>query len=241
MSFLGSRWCGPGQHSAVPASGDRGDRAGRRRGHRRAARSPRRSAQRSGQDNLVNASDSKQLTATSVSRAEAAAPPAALLRVVSVTPAGGAHHANGGAPVTLTFSSALSPRRRCRRSRRRSPGSWKVTGATATFTPSSGFLPDTKVTREDPRRHGGMRSGRLGGHAQDRRQASRSPPALTPRSGCSRCLRSSATCRSTWTPDATATDAATGRLPAEPERAGVGRLRAAGRHVHASSPATRAS
>jgi hypothetical protein len=98
-----------------------------------------------GQEKLANAGDGKRLT-------KPAAPPGPL-RLLSVSPAGGTQDANGGGPVTLTFSSALSPATPLPALSPKIAGSWKVAGATATFTPSSGFLPDTKVTLTIP---GGM-------------------------------------------------------------------------------------
>jgi peptidoglycan hydrolase-like protein with peptidoglycan-binding domain len=109
------------------------------------------SAHASGQESLVNTGDSKQLNKPAGSAAPS--PKAAPLRLLSVSPAGGAHDANGGAPVTLTFSSALSPATPLPTLSPKIAGSWKVAGATATFTPSSGFLPDTKVRLTIP---GGM-------------------------------------------------------------------------------------
>ncbi len=103
------------------------------------------SAHGSGQEKVANAGDSKTLTKS--------AAPAGPLRLLSVSPAGGAGDANGGAPVTLKFSSALSPSTPLPTLSPKIAGSWKVTGATATFTPSAGFLPDTKVTLTIP---GGM-------------------------------------------------------------------------------------
>jgi peptidoglycan hydrolase-like protein with peptidoglycan-binding domain len=109
------------------------------------------SAHASGQEHLVNTGDSKQLNKPA--GAAAPSPKAAPLRLLSVSPAGGAHDANGGGPVTLTFSSALSPATPLPTLSPKIAGSWKVAGATATFTPSSGFLPDTKVRLTIP---GGM-------------------------------------------------------------------------------------
>jgi peptidoglycan hydrolase-like protein with peptidoglycan-binding domain len=109
------------------------------------------SAHASGQESLVNTGDSKQLNKPA--GAAAPSPKAAPLRLLSVSPAGGAHDANGGGPVTLTFSSALSPATPLPTLSPKIAGSWKVAGATATFTPSSGFLPDTKVRLTIP---GGM-------------------------------------------------------------------------------------
>jgi peptidoglycan hydrolase-like protein with peptidoglycan-binding domain len=109
------------------------------------------SAHASGQEGLVNACDSRQLSKpTATATPSAKAEP---LRLLSVSPAGGAHDANGGGPVTLTFSSALSPATPLPTLSPKIAGSWQVAGATATFTPSSGFLPDTKVKLTIP---GGM-------------------------------------------------------------------------------------
>src|SRR6185312_9598028 len=66
---------------------------------------------------------------------------------------GGTHHADGGAPITLTFSSALSPATPLPSLSPKIAGIWKVSGATVTFTPASGYLPDTKVKLTIP---GGM-------------------------------------------------------------------------------------
>jgi peptidoglycan hydrolase-like protein with peptidoglycan-binding domain len=107
------------------------------------------SAHSSGQQNLVNAGNSKP--------AAKSAAPAGPLRLLSVSPAGGARDANGGAPITLTFSSALSPATPLPTLTPKIAGSWRVSGATATFTPSAGYLPDTKVTLTVP---GGMTGSR---------------------------------------------------------------------------------
>ena len=107
-------------------------------------------------DSLANASDSKQLTQTSNEHRKAVAPPAARLRVVSVTPAGGTHGANGGAPVKVTFSSALAPNSPLPTLSPKISGSWQVAGDAATFTPSYGFLPGTNVTVRIPGGNGGV-------------------------------------------------------------------------------------
>ncbi len=114
------------------------------------------SSQRVSHDSLANASDSKQLTGTSNEPRKVVGPPAALLRVVSVTPAGGTHGANGGAPVTVTFSSALAPNSPLPTLSPKISGSWQVAGDTATFTPSYGFLPGTNVTVRIPGGNGGV-------------------------------------------------------------------------------------
>jgi len=95
----------------------------------------------SGQEKVVNAGDSKPVAKPSVSQP----PPVTPLRLLSVSPAGGTHHADGGAPITLTFSAALSPATPLPSLSPKIAGSWQVSGATATFTPASGYLPGTKV------------------------------------------------------------------------------------------------
>jgi hypothetical protein len=102
-------------------------------------------------ENLANAGGSKQPTKASASTAPS--PKAQPLRLLSVSPVGGTHDANGGGPVTLTFSSALASATPLPTIAPKIAGSWQVSGATATFTPSSGFQPDTKVTLTVP---GGM-------------------------------------------------------------------------------------
>jgi len=114
------------------------------------------SSQRVSHDSLANASDSKQLTGTSNEPRKVVGPAAALLRVVSVTPADGTHGANGGAPVTVTFSSALAPNSPLPTLSPKISGSWQVAGDTATFTPSYGFLPGTNVTVRVPGGNGGV-------------------------------------------------------------------------------------
>jgi hypothetical protein len=105
----------------------------------------------SGQEKVVNAGNSKQLTKSTASAAPSA--PAGPLHLLSVSPAGGTRDANGGAPITLTFSSALSASTPLPTLSPQIAGGWKVSGATATFTPSSGYLPGTSVTLKIP---GGM-------------------------------------------------------------------------------------
>ena len=106
---------------------------------------------------LANVSDSKQLAKTSQEPRKAVAPPAAPLRVVSVTPAGGTHGVNGAAPITVTFSSALAPQSPLPTLSPKISGSWQVAGDTATFHPSYGYLPGTNVTVHIPGGSGGVR------------------------------------------------------------------------------------
>jgi L,D-transpeptidase catalytic domain/Bacterial Ig-like domain len=102
----------------------------------------------SGQGKLVSAGGSKPITKQ--------APPPGPLRLLSVSPAGGSRHANGGAPITLTFSSALSSGTPLPTLTPKITGSWQVTGATVTFTPSYGYAPGTTVTLKIPGGTAGM-------------------------------------------------------------------------------------
>jgi len=114
------------------------------------------SSQRIDHGSLSNVSDSKQLAKTA-GAPHKTVPPAAPLRVVSVTPAGGSHGVNGGDPVKVTFSSALAPQSPLPTLSPKISGSWQVAGDTATFTPSYGFLPGTNVTVHIPGGTGGVR------------------------------------------------------------------------------------
>jgi peptidoglycan hydrolase-like protein with peptidoglycan-binding domain len=114
------------------------------------------SAHGSGQIKAVSAGDSKQLAKTS---AKALAGP---LRLLSVSPKGGSRDANGGAPITLTFSSALAPATPLPTLSPKIAGSWKVSGKTATFTPSAGFLPGTTVKLTVPGGTAGVASASAG-------------------------------------------------------------------------------
>ena len=110
----------------------------------------------SGQEKLANVSENKTVSH------HPAAKPVGPLRLLSVSPAGGTRDANGGAPITLTFSSALSPTTTLPTLSPKIPGNWKISGATATFTPASGFRPDTKVKVKVP---GGAANGMTGAAA----------------------------------------------------------------------------
>ena len=109
------------------------------------------SAHASGQEKMVSAGDSHQITRQ--------AAPAGPLRLLSVSPAGGTRQANGGAPVTLTFSSVLSPGTPLPTLTPKVAGSWTISGVTATFTPSYGYAPGTTVTLKIPGGTAGMAGG----------------------------------------------------------------------------------
>ncbi len=109
-----------------------------------------------GQEKVVSAANVKPAAAASASAKASASATAGPLTLLSVSPAGGARQANGGAPITLKFSSALSPATPLPTMSPAIKGSWQVDGTTATFTPDSGFLPDTKVSVKIPGGSGGM-------------------------------------------------------------------------------------
>jgi peptidoglycan hydrolase-like protein with peptidoglycan-binding domain len=78
------------------------------------------------------------------------------LKIVSVTPAGGAKGANGAAPITVKFSTALSPSTPLPTLSPSIKGSWQVSGDTATFTPATGYTADTTVRVSVPGGASGM-------------------------------------------------------------------------------------
>ena len=102
----------------------------------------------SGREKLTSVSENKPAARSTAPKTQAA--PVRPLKLLSVTPAGGAKHANGGAPIKVTFSSALSPSTPLPTLSPSIPGSWQVAGSTATFTPSSGYLPGTTVKLKVP-------------------------------------------------------------------------------------------
>lgn len=111
----------------------------------------------SGHETLANVSNNTPVTSTHHVKTKAkVVAPVAPLKVVSVTPAGGAHGANGASPITVKFSSALSPQTPLPTLSPSVKGSWQVSGDTATFTPATGFLPDTTVKVTVPAGADGM-------------------------------------------------------------------------------------
>ena len=72
--------------------------------------------------------------------------PAGPLTVVSVSPANGSRYANGGQQIKVVFSDPLAANSPMPALSPHISGSWRVSGTTAAFTPSSGFQPHTKVT-----------------------------------------------------------------------------------------------
>ena len=88
---------------------------------------------------------------------KAPAAPAPPLKVVSVSPSSGARDVNGASEIAVTFSAALTPQTPLPVLTPKIAGSWQVSGDTATFTPSYGYLPGTTVTVLIPGGKTGMR------------------------------------------------------------------------------------
>jgi peptidoglycan hydrolase-like protein with peptidoglycan-binding domain len=101
-----------------------------------------------GHETLANVSNNSPATThhvTTKAKAKAKVAPVIPLKVLSVTPAGGARDANGASPITVKFSTALSPQTPLPTLSPSVKGSWQVSGDTATFTPATGYLADTTV------------------------------------------------------------------------------------------------
>src|ERR1019366_4631076 len=88
----------------------------------------------------------------------AAGPGAQALTVLSVTPAAGTKHVNGGEPVEIQFSAPLAAGSPSPVLSPAVAGQWSVTGSTMTFTPAEPFSPLTSVTVRVPAGSGGVRS-----------------------------------------------------------------------------------
>jgi peptidoglycan hydrolase-like protein with peptidoglycan-binding domain len=119
------------------------------------------SANGSGHETLANVSNNSPATTHHVTtktktKTKVKAAPVVPLTLLSVTPAGGAHGANGASPITLKFSTALSPQTPMPTLSPSVKGSWQVSGDTATFTPATGFLANTTVRVSVPGGADGM-------------------------------------------------------------------------------------
>jgi hypothetical protein len=85
--------------------------------------------------------------------------PAPALEITSVSPsASSSHSVSGTSPITVGFSAPLAAGSPLPKVSPSTSGSWKVSGSTATFTPSVGFPEDTTVTLTIPSGSSGMRS-----------------------------------------------------------------------------------
>ena len=84
--------------------------------------------------------------------------PAPAIEVTSITPGSNSNSVNGTSPITVGFSAPLSSSTSLPKISPSTPGSWKISGSTATFTPSQPFPEDTKVTLTIPSGSSGVRS-----------------------------------------------------------------------------------
>jgi peptidoglycan hydrolase-like protein with peptidoglycan-binding domain len=89
------------------------------------------------------------------------------LNIVSVTPAGGARHADGSAPVMVQFNAPLAAGSPMPVLSPKVPGTWSMVGNDATFTATRALKPSTRYTVRVPAGSAGVRtaSGALLGHA----------------------------------------------------------------------------
>jgi hypothetical protein len=71
-------------------------------------------------------------------------------RVMSVTPAPGSQHADGSLPVRVTFSAPPDARSPMPTVTPNVPGSWQIVGDSTVFTPTTPFLPSSKITVSIP-------------------------------------------------------------------------------------------
>ena len=76
--------------------------------------------------------------------------PAAGLQLVSVTPAAGARGVNGARPIRVQFSAPLAANSPLPTLSPSIAGSWTVQGGSAVFTPTVGYLGNTRVTVKIP-------------------------------------------------------------------------------------------
>ena len=76
--------------------------------------------------------------------------PAAGLRLVSVSPAAGARGVNGASPIRVQFSAPLAANSPMPTLSPSIAGNWTVQGDSAVFTPTVGYLENTRVTVKIP-------------------------------------------------------------------------------------------
>ena len=152
----------------------------------------------------------------SMRHAKPAAPaaPAGPLHVVSVSP-GTSRGVNGGAPITVTFSSALAPATPLPSLSPKIAGSWQVSGDSATFTPSAGYQPGTTVTLKIPGGAGGVTGAAKSAGLLKKSQTHRFTTGSFSTLRLQELLTQLGYLPFTWTP----ADAATGQVPAGDARA----------------------
>jgi peptidoglycan hydrolase-like protein with peptidoglycan-binding domain len=106
---------------------------------------------------LVVGTGNLTLRATSVASSRQAHP-APALQVTSVTPGSSATNVNGTNPIEVSFSAPLADDSGLPKLTPAVPGSWKIEGESAIFTPATGYAEDTTVTLSIPAGSSGVRS-----------------------------------------------------------------------------------
>ena len=94
----------------------------------------------------------------STSKAPKTITPAPAIEITSVTPGSNSNSVSGASPVTVGFSAPLSASTPLPTLSPSTPGSWKISGSTAVFTPSQAWPEDTKVTLKIPDGTAGIQS-----------------------------------------------------------------------------------
>ena len=126
--------------------------------------------------------------------------PATGLQMVSVTPAAGTRGVNGTSPIRVQFSAPLAANSPMPTLSPSIPGQWTIQGDAAVFTPTVGYLENTKVTVKIPGGLAGVISAAgadagNGGTLGSNVRARASPPPRSAPCACSSCSPSSAICR----------------------------------------------
>jgi hypothetical protein len=162
------------------------------------------SSPRTSHETLATAGDSKSVAQT---KTKVLASP---LRVVSVSPEGGADGVNGAAPIKVTFSSDLAPSTPLPTLSPKISGSWQVSGRTATFTPQVGYLADTTVTVKIPGGKAGVQPATAANSALAKTKTVRFTTGSFSTLRLQQLLAQLGYLPFTWTPS----DPATGQIPA---------------------------
>jgi peptidoglycan hydrolase-like protein with peptidoglycan-binding domain len=165
------------------------------------------SSPRTGHETLATAGDSKSLAQAKTRESRVLA---SRLRVVSVSPEGGADGVNGAAPITVTFSSDLAPSTPLPTLSPKISGSWQVSGRTATFTPQVGYLADTTVTVKIPGGNAGVQGTAGASSALAKTKTVRFTTGSFSTLRLQQLLTQLGYLPFTWTPS----DTATGQIPA---------------------------
>jgi hypothetical protein len=95
----------------------------------------------------ASATGGKAASTAATARQAAARPtPLVPLRLVSISPASGSRAANGAGPITVSYNQPLPPSASLPRLSPAIAGTWRRTGDSVVFTPSTGYAAGTRVT-----------------------------------------------------------------------------------------------